>query len=180
MLQAMKADCDMSTIILESATHIFNKNSDMLDLSDTHHCNTLNSLNNLENNIVDMTEAISDCINTIADLNKDVTNNSSNITLNMFTEIKQICSSQLGIFNRIMSQTHNANVEFASQKLMHSLCDHNTLFLFTNSDNIPCDGSNSSPSGQNAIEVHLSPNSVILQQALCSTCFHIFCTCCSP
>lgn len=69
---------------------------------------------------------------------------------------------------------HDILIYFLSKKKLVNLS------LYTNTDNLPCDGCKSNPGPANAIEIHSPVDSVILQQAMCNTCFHIFCTCCSP
>lgn len=176
IVQALDVDYGKCAALFWETTEKINDNSHMLDDTSVH-SNTLIALDNLETENVKLSDVMSECGQTIQSLKQKVSN--SDITVKEFKQVKQICFSQLNILKTIMSATSNANFEFTSQKIMHTMCSHDSLSFFTNDGNIPCDGCNRFPDASNSTLVQTTHTSTILQQVMCNSCMHIFCTCCN-
>lgn len=175
LIEAMQTDLNTATAILEQSTQIFNQNVNFD--ADHLHPNHLGSLDNLENDIINLYPQIEECSKTIQSLRQELTED--NITVSMLRKIKEACSTQLTTLSPLKNSTVYSQHEFISQTLMRTICGHDSLSEFTNTDGIPCDGCETPPSPENARVLHLTSKSVILQQMLCNNCMRIFCTCCS-
>lgn len=98
----------------------------------------------------------------------------------LHSDISSCCQQQRAALSVSSTAVENGIHELANQQYMHSICTHENLFSYLNTDNLTCDICEQLPTANNGIvKTGLDGSFIGVQQAHCGNCFQILCFICT-